>query len=83
MLDEQSRDGLWFLETLGELLSGAGGPNCGAVLQSEYLVCFAQLHKAAVQGWVPQVVSKQLFALGEEAHLTSSVLAPGCTSNSS
>lgn len=39
-----------------------------ALLSAEHLVCFTELHKAAVQGWIPRVpVGVQLFGLGEES----------------
>lgn len=38
------------------------------LLTAQHLVCFTQLHKATVQGWVPGVpVRVQLFGLGEES----------------
>lgn len=52
MLDEQTRDRLWFLETLGELRVVIV---LGALFQVEHLACFTQLYKAAVPGWVPRV----------------------------
>lgn len=39
MFDEQARDRLWFLETLGELIVVIV---LGALLQVEHLACFTQ-----------------------------------------
>lgn len=54
VLDEHTRDRLWFLGTLGELIVVIVS---GALLLAEHLACFTQPYKAAVPGWVPRVQS--------------------------
>lgn len=54
VLGEETRDRLWFLETLGALIVVIV---LGALLQVERLACFTQPYKVAVGGWVPRVQS--------------------------